>query len=210
MGKLVDKLLCPVCLENFSLFPDQPEEQNITYSKDGLYSHSLECSLPYSQCILHEGDLEVFQVSPISPTKELLYSVKVAETMSTSDEVPGNLIGWYMVFDEEELRDFRPCAFVPVKGGKTAGILVVRWKPCITWDFRAAKFISDSEQDRWCVDRIWVYAPYRHLGVATRTIEGAANFLGTKPADMGFSGPLSKEGNGLARALCGKILHVSH
>ncbi|NQT82022.1 hypothetical protein HQ563_03305 [bacterium] len=131
--------------------------------------------------------------------------------MDRSDEVPGDKIGWYREMPDDVYGNYRPRAFIPVRDRRTVGILLVGWKKCHTYEFDGdkLKLVSESLTWRWCLDKIWIYKPYRRSGIATETVKAAAGFLGVELTDLGILWPVTEEGWALVRSWSGGVIHVS-
>lgn len=205
MDRLIPELLCPVCLRYFgqyTAFPFFMEEKQV---KRKMKAHVRTCSLPFSNCVYRRRRLEVFSVlpEPSWPRKERSYVYHVAYTMWKSREVMGDCIGWELRMTRQHLEDYYPRAFVPVRDGLTAGILLVSRRQSLKGDILRdkPKVLSKRLTSRWCLDKIWVHEPYRRLGVATEMIGGAANSLEVDVTDLSFLAPVSEEGLALVRSL---------
>ncbi len=213
MSSLQEEFVCPKCLRYFGggyllryLF--LPKKEIVRRCRIAVKSHSRACRLPYTQLVCKSGDLRVYCVTGRSPMRERQYSACVATTMGASEEVPGDKVGWYSRRDPEDERVFRPHAFVPVLRGRTAGILVVRWRECWTCDWRSEEPVSADPVARWCVGRVWVADSCRRRGVASSTVAGAAQHFGVDVAELGWLAPFSTSGKALVRSLAPHRVHL--
>lgn len=209
-SKLIPELLCPTCLRNFRKYEWTGRETCIKISRRWLKPHVRRCWLPYTDRIERNGDLEVFCVSPKTPMKQREFAFHVAQTMKASHEVPGDLIGWYS-FKSEEDEFFQPHLFIPVHQGQTAGCVIVRRKECITgrWKNGNLSETSDAAGTRWCVDKLWVFEPYRRHGIATGTVHAIANYFDIEPKDLGWCLPFTNDGEAFVRSIADDLVYLT-
>jgi len=210
MHELLIDLLCPVCLRYLSKRGWLAPDENIRFSRRYLQAHVRACSLPYETRVSQARDPVVFVVTPRSTSKERMYSFEVAKTAWRSGDIGADKIGWYPSLDREDILEHDPRAYVPAMEGRTLGIVVVRRRLCLPYDsgFDPPQPIASEEMVRWCLERIWIHAPFRRSGVATNTVRLIASSVGVKPSDLGFLAPFTDAGFAFVKSLCGTTIYL--
>lgn len=204
-SKLIPELVCQRCLRDFSKYNHLERAKNIRLSRPGLLRHQRTCSLRYSNPIGGQVNPIVYCIAPEAPMDERRRAFYIAMTMHNSDEVPGDLIGWY------HKREHEVYAFLPVSNGQVTGFVIVRKR------FAAAKVrspeawvpVESSSRPHWCIDKIWIYEPHRRKGIASSTVRAIAWHFEESAENLGWLYPFTDEGAALVGALSGEVVYLT-
>jgi GNAT superfamily N-acetyltransferase len=126
-----------------------------------------------------------------------------AVAMDNSEEVPGDLIGWY------SNREPGVYAFLPVSEGQVTGFVVARKRDAFAYKRDNLVVLEDSLRPHWCIDRIWIYEPHRRKGIASAAVRAIARYFGENVENLAWLCPLTEGGRALARALSGDVVHLT-
>ncbi len=196
-SNLIEELICPVCLRYFSQCGHMPKDQNIKLSKGPLKRHQRTCQLPYTNPIHTNNDLCIYCVTPKSKRKDNKYVAQLADTLRRSYEVHGEKTCWWVDMRDE----YHPHAFIPVVGGKTAGLIVVRENECLQVNFRTLTPVDRELVPKWTVDRLWIYRPFRRQGIARATVQALLRYFQINISDLGWLMPFTERGEAFIYSL---------
>jgi GNAT superfamily N-acetyltransferase len=204
-SKLIPELLCQQCLRNFSKYDHLGQAKNIKLSRPALLSHQRTCSLRYSNPILGQENPIVYCIAPNAPMDERRRAFHTAQAMYDSDEVPGDIVGWY------HIRECEVYAFLPVSNGQVTGFVIVRKRLAAARKSRSEGWepAENSPHPHWCIDKIWIYEPHRRKGIASSTVRAIAQYFGESAENLGWLWPLTPEGTALACALSGEAVYLA-
>ncbi|HUI90829.1 MAG TPA: hypothetical protein VLX68_01150 [Chitinivibrionales bacterium] len=198
--KLVPELLCIRCLRYFSHWEHLEKSINIKLSTPNLRHHQKYCRLHFKNLVFDSSNLKIYCVGPDTPQKERDQCGHIAKTMWSSEEVPGDKIGWYA---KKKLNDDLGYAFIPVFKENVAGIAIVHKRKTFCYSLSRKEFISGDKDStpRWCADKIWIYEPYRRMGISSRIIHSIALYFHEDVSNLGFLTPFTDAGKALALSL---------
>lgn len=204
-SKLIPELVCQQCLRDFSKYNHLGQAENIRLSRPALLRHQSTCSLRYSNPVPGQVSPIVYCIAPDSPMDERRRAFYTAIAMHSSDEVPGDLIGWYSNREREVY------AFLPVAKGQVTGFVIVRKRVAVARKSRPEGWVlvETSPHPHWCIDKIWIYEPHRRKGIASSTVRAIARYFGESVENLGWLYPLTDEGAALACALSGEVVYLA-
>jgi len=195
-SKLIPELLCTRCLRYFSKWEHLEKDVNIKFSLPNLRRHQKHCNLLFKNPIFDSGSLRVYCIAPNTSQKERVQCGHIAETMWRSEEVPGDLIGWYAT---KKLNTDPGYAFVPVLESKVTGLAIVRNHKVHSSSKNSSTEIEPGQN--WCAEKIWIHEPYRRNHIATKMMHSIANYFHHRISDLWFLGPFTDCGEALVRSL---------
>jgi hypothetical protein len=204
-SKLIPELVCQQCLRDFSKYDHLEQAKNIRLSRPSLLCHHRTCSLRYSNPILGQVNPIVYCIAPDAPMDERRRAFHTATTMHISDEVPGDLIGWYPTRGREVY------AFLPVSNGQVTGFVIVRKRVAIATKRSPEAWVpgENSSRPHWCIDKIWIYEPHRRKGIASSTIRAIARYFEESAENLGWLSPFTDKGAALVGALSGEVVFLT-
>ena len=204
-SKLISELVCQRCLRYFSHYDRLELADNIKLSRPALLHHEHSCSLRYSKCVPGQTEPVVYCIDPDAPMAERRRAFYTAVTMHASEEVPGDLIGWYS--------DRKPevYAFLPAAQEQIRGFIIVEKRAAVAFKRSAEEWVPVEKKlsQHWCIDKIWIYEPHRRKGIASAAVRAIARYFGENVENLAWLCRLTDGGLALACALSGDVVHLT-
>jgi hypothetical protein len=204
IASFIPDLVCPRCLRYFSNWSHLSKVEDIKLSQPGLLRHQKTCKLTFTRPLVWDEKAVAYCIAPESSMCERRKAFFTAKTMHASEEVPGDMIGWY------PNREPKQYAFLPVHNGQVAGFVSVSWRSTVFFQKHSEQWVKvdDVAAERWVVEKLWVYHTHRRNGVAAQTVLAIANFFETEVASLGWLCPLTKGGEALVTAITGSTAYL--